>query len=211
MNKKYSLKKMLWIALGIIVAGVFAFAIAIVSIDSYQYHRNKNIIKSLSQNGGRHENLVVFFSRSGNTELMARKIAEIKHAAVVPIQSDRDHIGFTGWIESLQDARETASEITPGKIDVSKYDTIYIGSPIWLYSPAPQIFEFARKNDFSGKRVVLFNSMNSKFDQKYIDAFKAIIEKNGGTFAKHIYIIRGRMTQQMAVEEFLKKTAELVH
>ncbi|MGR3856890.1 flavodoxin family protein [Chryseobacterium indologenes] len=201
---------MFWIALGIIMIGVFIFSIIIVSIDSYQYHRNKNIIKSLSQNGDQHKNLVVFFSRSGNTELMARKIAEMKHAAVIPIQSDRDHIGFTGWIEALQDARNTASEITPGKIDLSKYDTIYIGSPIWLYSPAPQIFEFARNNNFTGKKVILFNSMNSKFEQKYIDDFKAIIEKNGGTFVQHLYIIRGRMTQQVDVEEFLKKTMGVV-
>ncbi|MFS4469880.1 flavodoxin family protein [Chryseobacterium sp. T20] len=201
---------MFWIALGAIITGVFIFSITIVSIDSYQYHRNKNIIKSLSQNGDHHKHLVVFFSRSGNTELMARKIAEIKHAAVIPIQSDRDHIGFTGWIEALQDARNTASEITPGKIDLLKYDTIYIGSPIWLYSPAPQIFEFARNNNFTGKKVILFNSMNSKFEQKYIDDFKAIIEKNGGAFVKHIYIIRGRMTQQVDVEEFLKKTMGVV-
>lgn len=106
----------------------------------------------------------------------------MKHAAVIPIQSDRDRIGFTGWIEALQDARNTASEITPGKIDLSKYDTIYIGSPIWLYSPAPQIFVFARNNNFTGKKVILFNSMNSKFEQKYIDDFKAIIEKTVALF-----------------------------
>nr|WP_160137512.1 hypothetical protein [Chryseobacterium sp. c4a] len=52
--------------------------------------------------------------------------------------------------------------------------------------------------------------MNSKFEQKYIDDFKEIIEKNGGTFVEHLYIIRGRMTQQMNMEEFLKKTETLV-
>lgn len=62
--KKQNLKKMFWIALGIIITGFFIFSITIVSIDSYQYHRNKNIIKSLSQNEDHHKNLVVFFSRS---------------------------------------------------------------------------------------------------------------------------------------------------
>lgn len=196
---------MLWIALGIALLSALGFAATIVGIDSYQYQRNQKIIQSLNANYDASNTLVVFFSRSGNTELMARKIAEIKKAHIVPIQSERDKIGVRGWIEALMDARETTAEISPTKIDLSAYDAIYIGSPIWLYSPAPQVFEFAKQNDFTGKKVILFNSMNSKFEQRYIDDFKRIIEQNGGTFEKHLYIIRGRMTQQMSTDDFLKE------
>jgi flavodoxin len=77
-----------------------------------------------------------------------------------------------------------------------------------LYSPAPQVFEFAKNNDFTGKKVILFNSMNSKFEQKYIDDFKSIVQQNGGIFLKHIYIIRGRMTQQMDVDTFLNEVSK---
>lgn len=204
--KKYG--KMLWIALGIILVTVLGFVVSIVNIDSYQYKRNQRIIQSLTETRKASKTLVVFFSRSGNTDLMARKIAELKKAHVIPIQSERNKIGFSGWIEALRDARKTATEISPSKVDLSKYDTIYIGSPIWLYSPAPQVFEFAKNNDFSGKKVILFNSMNSKFEQKYIDDFKNIIEQNGGIFEKHLYIIRGRMTQQMDVDTFLNEVSK---
>ncbi len=50
----------------------------------------KKIFYLSDESGDHYKNLVVFFSRSGNTELMARKIAEMKHAAVIPIQPDRD-------------------------------------------------------------------------------------------------------------------------
>lgn len=199
---------MLWIIVGIAVLTVVGFATTIVSIDNYQYKRNQKIIQSLIEAERSSKTLVVFFSRSGNTELMARKIAEIKKAHVIPIRSERDNIGFWGWIEALQDARNTTAEITPTTIDLSAYDTIYIGSPIWLYSPTPPIFEFANNNNFEDKNVILFNSMNSKFEQKYIDDFKHNIEKNGGNFVKHIYVIRGRMTQQIDTETFLNEVEQ---
>ncbi len=201
---------MLWIALGIVLLAVLGFATTIVGIDNHQYKRNQKIIQSLNTDADTSNTLVVFFSRSGNTELMARKIAELKKAHVIPIQSERNKIGFSGWIEALTDARNTAAEISPSKIDLSTYDTIYVGSPIWLYSPAPQVFEFAGQNDFTDKKVILFNSMNSRFEQKYIDDFKTIIEKNGGTFEEHLYIIRGRMTQQMDTDSFLREVEAIV-
>ncbi|SFH06348.1 Flavodoxin [Pedobacter insulae] len=209
-KRKINKKKMLWIVLGLCIVTIAGFAITIVSIDSYQYRRNQKVMKGLLTDNVSSRTLVVFFSRSGNTELMARKITALKQAHLIPIQSKRNNIGVKGWIEALMDARKAEAEISPAKIDLSEYDTIYIGSPIWLYSPAPQVFEFARRNDFMGKKVVLFNSMNSKFEQKYIDDFKSIIEQNGGTFEKHIYIVRGRMTQQMDVDSFLKETEKLL-
>lgn len=209
MKKKWTYKKMIFLIIGLLLLGVTGFALSIVAIDSYQYKRNQKIIQTLT-NEVDSKTLVVFFSRSGNTELMARKIALLKDATVVPIQSKRDNIGFWGWIQAMQDARNLTAEITPSKIDMSAYDTIYIGSPIWLYSPAPQVFEFIKNNNFTGKKVILFNSMNSKFEQKYIDDFKNIIEQNGGTFEKHFYIIRGRMPQQMETDIFLKEIEKLM-
>lgn len=67
----------------------------------------------------------------------------------------------------------------------------------------PPVFEFVRNKDFTGKKVILFTSLNSKFEQKYIDEFSALVRQNGGVFIKHIYVIRGRMTQQMGSEAFL--------
>ncbi len=52
--------------------------------------------------------------------------------------------------------------------------------------------------------------MNSKFEQRYIDDFKRIIEQNGGSFAKHLYIVRSRMGQQMDIAEFLQRTEQLL-
>ncbi|MFC3874055.1 flavodoxin family protein [Neisseria musculi] len=187
-------------------------AAVIVGIDSYQYRQNQQLIEKFAPDKDKapSKTLVVFFSRSGNTEIMARKITQLTGADILPLQSAHNQIGGGGWLQALQDARNTDADITPNKVDLSAYDTVYIGSPVWLYNPAPQIYQFAKNHDFSGKQVILFNSMNSKFEQRFIDDFKDIVKQNGGTFTRHLYIIRGRMGQQMPADVFLQKVEKLM-
>jgi flavodoxin len=201
---KLTVKKMVWIILALVVLlGVVQISI-VIGIEYTQQRKNADRLETFSIEEGKTKNLVVYFSHSGNTELMAYKIAEIKRAKIVNLVASDYNVGYKGWINAMIDARKTNAVISPEKLDLSAYDTIYIGSPIWLYSPAPPVFEFAHKNDFTDKKVILFNSMNSKFEQQYIDAFARIITKNGGAFIKHIVVNRGRMTQQMGTEEFLE-------
>ena len=42
------------------------------------------------------------------------------------------------------------------KIDISKYDEIYIGFPIWWYEAPKIINTFLESDDFSGKKIKLF-------------------------------------------------------
>ncbi len=197
-------KKVIYIFLGILLMAVCIFIGGVLYIEYAQLKHNKSLLHEVTDKP-KAKTLVVYFSRSGNTELMAHEIAKAKNTNLLTIQSDDYRIGLRGWINALKDARDTVAQIRPQKIDLSAYDTIFIGSPIWLYSPAPPIWEFARVNDFEGKSVVLFNSMNSKFEQGYIDNFGALIEKQGGKMTDHLYVIRGRMTQQMELDEFLNE------
>ncbi len=190
-------------------AGIAAFApiassIAVVAIDMRQHAANARFAADhyASAEIGSRE-LVVYFSRSGNTEIMALELAKTRRASVARIEDVAYPIGFRGWLNALRDAGNTESSIAPTTPDLRSYETIYIGAPIWLYSPAPPIWEFIRRSDITGKRVVLFNSLNSNFEQEYIDQFASIVRERGGTFSAHLYVVRGRMTRQLDTLEFL--------
>ena len=195
---------MVWIVL--LVAGLLVIIqiSSVIAIEHYQFKQNEKLKSTLNPGTENSANLVVYFSRSGNTELMACKIAQMKQARLVNLIASQYRIGLEGWVNAMLDARKTNAVISPRAIDLSRYDTIYIGAPIWLYSPAPPVFEFVRQNNFTGKKVVLFNSLNSKFEQKYIDEFSRLVAQSGGTLIKHIAIVRGRMTRQMRIEDFLE-------
>ena len=196
---------MLWIMLGILGLAIVIQTSTVLGIEYTQAKKSLKHLSGFNINPKTSKTLIAYFSRSGNTELMAYKIAEITKGNILNIESPDYKLGLKGWIQAMVDARKTNAILSNQKVDLSAYDTVYIGAPIWLYSPAPPIFEFVRRNDFAGKKVILFNSLNSKFEQQYIDQFCDLVHVKGGTVIKHVYVVRGRMTQQLDVEEFLRE------
>ena len=146
---------------------------------------------------------VVYFSRSGNTALAARHLARRLDAQLFEIQAPAYRLGLQGWARAMWDAREYEADILPRTIDLGEFETIYLGSPIWLYSPAPPIWAFVEHNRFDGKRVVLFNTFNSQFKPEYIEAFRTKVMERGARLFEHKFVRRGRMTQQIGPDEMI--------
>ena len=147
--------------------------------------------------------VVIYFSRSGNTALAARHIANRMNARLVQLSAPAYELGLVGWSNAMRDARGLAADITPRAMDLSAHDTVYLGSPVWLYSPAPPIWAFAENNRFDGKRVVLFNTFNSTFEEEYIEQFRQVVMDRGADSFEHRFVRRGRMTQQISPESML--------
>ena len=108
-----------------------------------------------------------------------------------------------GWVNAMRDARRHEAVISPPTIDLSGHDVVYLGSPIWLYSPAPPIWQFVERNRFDGKRVVLFNTFNSRFEPEYIAAFRHAVLQRGARSFEHQFIRRGRMGGQLSPQDML--------
>ena len=152
--------------------------------------------------------LVVYFSRSGNTELLAQEIAGYYQAPLLPLKAVAYPLGAQGLFNAVLDAQEKNAVISPEAVDLSAYDTLFIGAPIWRYSPAPPVWQFIESNNLTHKNVVLFSTFNSGFKQEYIDEFEVSVEARGGKFINHLYIRRGRMLVQMSDEDLLARARE---
>ena len=151
------------------------------------------------------ENVVIYFSRSGNTAVMAKTIAKIFKADLINIDASKYKIGFWGLTQAARSFQNREVEIDPKVLDLSRYKKVFLGSPIWFYRPAPPIFEFAKNNKFHDKEVILFNSYNSNFGQDHIDEFKSIVIKNGAKSFGHKAVKRGRMGSQISTDDFIKQ------
>jgi flavodoxin len=202
--------KIIFSLFGLAIFAIAIFVVFIIGIENAQFERNAAVADYEPGISLDSKVLVVYFSRSNNTELMAMEIAKHYDADLVRLYADKYRIGFRGWINSLNDAQTKHAAITPKRIDVSQYDTIFIGSPIWWYSPAPPAWQFINDNDIADKNIVLFNTFNSKFKQEYIDDFKTKIEEKGGVFVKHIVVKRERMGQQISTEILLEKVRQQI-
>lgn len=196
-----------WIGILLLIAVVIVFVVAIVvtRVENAQYAKNKELKKhQIDVNSNETNTAIVVFSRSGNTGVLANHIADKTGGHVYEIIANSYEVGIPGLINALKDARTNIADITPTHIDLSSYETVYLGSPIWLYSPAPPIWQFVKDNDFTDKRVVLFNTFNSKFEQHFIDDFEALVRSKGAVDFTHQYVKRGRMGDQISIQEMLR-------
>jgi len=202
------MKKVLFYTISILILAAIIAPVIITSIERSQFDKNSGLL-SKSEASKQSDVAVIYFSRSGNTAIMANKIAEMLDAELINIEAPKYEIGLEGLANAAMSFQDHEVEITPETIDLTKYNKIYLGSPIWFYRPSPPIWKFAENNRFDGKHVVFFNSYNSNYGKEYIDEFKSLVMKNGAKSFEHKAIVRGRMGSQLSTEEFLSEVAIL--
>ena len=103
--------------------------------------------------------LILFYSYGGNT----RKIAEmIQQETGGDLEEINTAFPYEGDYNSVvnQGQREVNSgfmpEIQPLKADITTYDQIILGTPVWWYTFAPAMKTFLHENDLSGKTIYPF-------------------------------------------------------
>lgn len=122
-------------------------------------------------------NLVVYFSCSGETKKVAEELKKALSCdifEIVPetLYTDRD----LDWNDknsrsTIEMGDESCRPRIRNRIDnIDKYDTIYLGFPIWWYTAPRIINTFLDSYDFSNKKVVLYcTSGGSSIDKTYND------------------------------------------
>ena len=107
--------------------------------------------------------LVAYFSATGVTARLAAMLARAAGADLFEIRPAR---AYTGADLNWRDAKSRSSlemkdasarpAIAARVEDMARYDTVFVGFPIWWYQ-APRIIEtFLESYDFSGKTIVPF-------------------------------------------------------
>lgn len=112
--------------------------------------------------------LVVYFSRTGNTEKIAEKIVDITGADVFEIEAkipytDEDiaYNNSSCRANQEQNDKNCRPEIAQSVDDFDSYDIVYLGYPIW-WGEEPRIIDtFLESYDFSDKTVIPFCTSGS--------------------------------------------------
>lgn len=117
--------------------------------------------------------LVMYFSRSGdnylvgkvdkgNTAFIAEYIAEMTGADLHEVKGEKDYETFS-YKQMLDIVREEGENNEfPGYVsdldDVSNYDVIFVGGPIWWGTYPRAMFSFFRDYDMNGKTIIPFTT-----------------------------------------------------
>lgn len=197
------------VGLAVGLGGLAVVPLAVTRIEIHQALETYRLLpRDRTVSPSAQKTAVIYFSRSGNTALLSRHLAIKLDAALYPITASDYDLGLMGWANAMIDARKIDAVISPPSIDLTGHDVVYLGSPIWLYSPAPPIWQFVEQNRFDGKRVVLFNTFNSKFKPEFIEIFRQKVLQRGARVFEHQFIKRGRMGWQLSSEAMLQAFTE---
>mgnify|MGYP002674047681 FL=1 len=125
--------------------------------------------------------LVAYFSASGVTKRYAERLAQAADADLFEIKPT---VPYTDADLNWQNSNSRSSiemknpdsrpEIVEKLSDMDKYDTVFVGFPIWWYVAPTIIDTFLESYDFSGKTVVPFATSGGSGMGKTADVLRQV-------------------------------------
>ena len=110
------------------------------------------------------KSLVLYYSQTGTTEKVALAIAEktgadVEAIAVVNAYDGDYNSTIQRCLQEMQDG--VYPELQPLKSNLSEYDVVYIGYPVWFGTYAPPIETLLGNEALKGKKIVPFCTFGS--------------------------------------------------
>lgn len=107
----------------------------------------------------KNKKLVVFFSYTGNTKKIAESIQKKLNCDILEIKPVKPYSTDYQTVVDEEQNNESSKkkpEIQSIDKDLSQYDEIIVGSPVWWYTIVPVIRTFLSENDLKGKIIKPF-------------------------------------------------------
>lgn len=102
--------------------------------------------------------LIVYYSYTSHTKKIAEDIQKQLQCDILelkPVKAYADYDTVVAQEQNNESAKKTP-EIENKNLDLSKYDEIILGTPVWWYTIAPVVRTFLKENDLSNKKIMPF-------------------------------------------------------
>ena len=147
---------------------------------------------------------IIYHSETGNTRHVAQHLSFAFDSKLVEINDIEPYSRLTRFLVRCKMARgEELTKTEPESVDVSGYDLIVFGSPVWAFKPTPAIHTaIVNLKGCMGKPAVAFSTHGGRPGQTD-EIFKKWIEARGMVLAAATSINQNDIEND-------KKTKELV-
>lgn len=111
-------------------------------------------------------------------------------ASIMEIKDLRKRSGRWGFFKTaIGSLVGRHTRIEPEKLDLTGYQNIILGSPIWTGKLSMAIRTFIDRNRFDGKKVIIYTTTNAFEKKKYQEKSKNLIRKAGGDVVGYYQIV----------------------
>lgn len=150
------------------------------------------------------KSIILYYSRSGTTESLAKRIQSDLDIDAIKIEPKRKYGSYlTAVIRVMFERLFGEQKSSTPAPDLSDYDTVFIGYPVWYQDLPAFIGEFLSRCNLEGKRIVPFASFGAT-DVNYTLA--TLQEKCHG--AEIVYPYNNGMMKKDDYESWISKFSE---
>lgn len=118
--------------------------------------------------------IILYYSRTGNTKKFAEELEkdfDCSSIEIVPSDEYLDYaiLHFRGMLEGKGEVEPSFKTDVP---DLSEYDTVFVGYPVWAQDLPMFVLEFLKKCDLKGKTIIPFATYaltETNFAKKTLD------------------------------------------
>jgi len=137
---------------------------------------------------------IIYHSETGNTRHVAQHLASSCDGKLVEVTDRASHNRLTRFLVWCKMARgEEKTPIEPASIDVSGFDLLVFGSPVWAFKPTPAIHAaIDALKGCEGKRATAFCThggspgQTAEVFQRWIEGRGMMCVGNGAIHQKDI-------------------------
>lgn len=122
--------------------------------------------------------LITYYSRSGNTEQVAKELATLCDADLDPIRATKDNDKGWRFIRTLfQTGRQSCSTIEPSDHNPQNYDLVIIGTPVWMSNLSSIARAYLRSHVTQFKNVAFFCTEGRTGENKVFQQMKDEVDQ----------------------------------
>lgn len=115
--------------------------------------------------------LIIYYSRSGFTKILAKAIRELFSGDIEEIVTDDYPKGAIGYLTAGRHGMiEKMCNIKPCKKNPADYDLVIIGGPIWAWNLSPPIRTYLHQNKDNLPKISFFCTMDGSGFEKAFDS-----------------------------------------
>ena len=151
-----------------LLIAIFIILVLILYVFATNWFFNKNV--SYTNNLSDKKTLIVYYSHSNHTAEIANTIKQHLNCDIKKIKSEEyENINTIDLTKLVTDQIQKNYLPKTEKIDMSDYNVIFIGSPVWKSDLSLPVKSFLINNDFKSKTIIPFYTIGGYVDKSKLD------------------------------------------
>jgi flavodoxin len=153
--------------------------------------------------------LIVYYSRTGKTRIVAQKLSELTGADLGEIQERKSRTGAMGFLSAGKDTVFKSRVALTETPDPTPYDVVILGMPVWAFQPPAAMREYLRGTPLSDKTICAFCTSDGSGGKGTFKALEKILGEPLATTLDWLKPKEDDPALQAALEEWGAKLTAL--